>query len=156
MWVFVTFDFSMCFLHKFSWKLLETLREKVPDVPFHILLCGANAMGYTNYTNNAVCKFCKQTYKSGVEVLRVFNSINYIENLKLGIDAAGSRGGFVEGTLSYMWGVLDPNNGKYDIEFYINLVIYLANMGVHSLSVKYMELFLNLPAATILVSVLSK
>ena len=121
-----------------------------------MMFCGANAMGYTNYTNNAVRKFCKQTYKSSVDVLRVFNSINYIENLKLGIDAAGSRGGFVESTLSYMWGVLDPNNGKYDIEFYINLVIYFANMGVHSLSVKYMEFFLNLPAATILVLVLSK
>ena len=76
MWFGVTFDFKMCFLHKFSWKRLETLREKVPDIPFHILLRGANAMGYTNYPVNVVHKLCKQTSKYSVDVFRVFDSLN--------------------------------------------------------------------------------
>ena len=78
-------------------------------------MCGANAVGYTNYPNNPVHKFCKHASKSGVDVFRVFDSLNYIENLKLSSDAAGSAGGIMEGTISYTWGVPDPNMGKYDL-----------------------------------------
>ena len=67
-----TFEVAMCFLHECPWERLETLREKVPDVPFQMLLRGTNAMGYTNYPNNSVHKFCKQASKSGVDLLHVF------------------------------------------------------------------------------------
>ena len=92
MWGGATFDVSMRFLRKCPWYRLETLREKVPDIPFQMLLRGANAVGYRNDADNVVYKFCDQAHKSGIDIFRVFDSLNYIENLKLGVDAAGAAG----------------------------------------------------------------
>ena len=80
-----------------------------------MLLRSTNAVGYINCPNNLVHKLFKHASKSGVDVFRVFDSLNYIENLKLSSDAAGSAGGIMEGTISYTWGVPDPNMGKYDL-----------------------------------------
>ena len=112
MWGGATSNVAMLFLYRFPWERLKTLREKVSDVLFQMLLHGANSMGYTNYPNNVVKKFCKQASKSGMDIFRVFNSLNYIKNLKIGIDSAGSVSGLVEGTLSYTGDVSDPNKGK--------------------------------------------
>ena len=131
-----TFDVAMRFLHECPWKRLESLREKTPDVPFQMLLRGANAVGYTNYADNVVYKFCDQAQKSGIDVFRVFDSLNYLENLKLGVDAAGKAGGFVEGTMSYTGDVADPTKGKYNLEYYMNLGRELVDMGSHSLAIK--------------------
>ena len=131
-----TFDVAMRFLHECPWKRLESLREEVPDVPFQMLLRGANAVGYTNYADNVVYKFCDQAQKSGIDVFRVFDSLNYLENLKLGVDAAGKAGGFVEGTMSYTGDVADPSKGKYNLEYYMKLARELVDMGSHSLAIK--------------------
>mmetsp|Transcript_30589 Transcript_30589/g.64716 ORF Transcript_30589/g.64716 Transcript_30589/m.64716 type:complete len:1244 (+) Transcript_30589:117-3848(+) len=148
MWGGATFDVAMRFLHECPWERLESLREKVPDVPFQMLLRGANAVGYTNYPDNVVHKFCKQAKSSGVDIFRVFDSLNYLENLKLGVDAAGSAGGFVEGAMSYTGNVADSSKGKYNLEYYMKLADELVNdMGVHSLAVKDMAGLLT-PAAT--------
>jgi pyruvate carboxylase len=136
MWGGATFDVAMRFLHECPWKRLESLREKVPDVPFQMLLRGANAVGYTNYADNVVYKFCEQAQKSGIDIFRVFDSLNYLENLKLGVDAAGKAGGFVEGTMSYTGDVADPTKGKYNLEYYMNLARELVDMGSHSLAIK--------------------
>ena len=127
---------AMRFLHECPWKRLESLREKTPDIPFQMLLRGANAVGYTNYADNVVYKFCDQAQKSGVDVFRVFDSLNYLDNLKLGVDAAGKAGGFVEGTMSYTGDVADPTKGKYNLEYYMNLGRELVDMGSHSLAIK--------------------
>ena len=82
-----------------------------------MLLHGANAVGYTNYPDNIVHKFYKQASKSGMDVFRVFNYLNYTYNLNLGVDAASSASGFVEGTLSYTGDGSDPNKGKYNLAF---------------------------------------
>jgi pyruvate carboxylase len=136
MWGGATFDVAMRFLHECPWKRLETLREKVPDVPFQMLLRGANAVGYTNYADNVVYKFCEQAQQCGVDVFRVFDSLNYLENLKLGVDAAGRAGGFVEGAMSYTGDVADLSRGKYNLEYYIKLARELVDMGSHSLAIK--------------------
>ena len=94
MWCGANFNFSMRFLHKFPWKHLKTLREKVPDSLFHMLLCGANSVGYTNYPDVAVHKFCTQASKSSVDVFCVLDYLNYIDNLKLVFDVNGSASGF--------------------------------------------------------------
>ena len=112
-----TFNVDIPFLHESHWESLETMREKVPDVPFHMLLQGTNAVVNTNYPDSVFHKFCKQASTSGMYVSRVFISPNYIENLKLGIDAAGSAGGFVEGKLSYTGDISEPNKGKYYLAF---------------------------------------
>jgi len=154
MWGGATFDVSMRFLRECPWYRLETLREKVPDIPFQMLLRGANAVGYRNYADNVVYKFCDQAHKSGIDIFRVFDSLNYIENLKLGVDAAGAAGGFVEGAMSYTGDVSDPSKGKYSMDYYLNLSRELVNMGVHSLAVKDMAGLLTPKAATLLVTAL--
>jgi pyruvate carboxylase len=154
MWGGATFDVAMRFLHECPWKRLESLREKVPDIPFQMLLRGANAVGYTNYADNVVYKFCDQAQKSGIDVFRVFDSLNYLENLKLGVDAAGKAGGFVEGTMSYTGDVADPSKGKYNLEYYMKLARELVDMGSHSLAIKDMAGLLTPRAAKLLVSVL--
>ena len=154
MWGGATFDVAMRFLHEDPWERLESLREKVPDIPFQMLLRGANAVGYTNYPDNVVHKFCKQAQSSGIDIFRVFDSLNYLENLKLGVDAAGSAGGFVEGAMSYTGNVADPTKGKYNLEYYLKLADELVGMGVHSLAIKDMAGLLTPSATTMLVSAL--
>jgi len=120
-----------------------------------MLVRGANAVGYTNYPDNVVHKFCKQAQKSGIDIFRVFDSLNYVENLQLGVDAAGSAGGFVEGAMSYTGNVADPTKGKYNLEYYVNLADKLVNdMGVHSLAIKDMAGLLTPGATTMLVEAL--
>ena len=98
----------MRFLHKCPWECLKTLREKVLDILFKMLLCGSNSVGLTNYLDNIFHKFYKQASKFGVEVFCAFNYLNYINNLKLSIDSAVSTGGFLEGTLSHTGGHIGP------------------------------------------------
>jgi pyruvate carboxylase len=154
MWGGATFDVSMRFLHECPWERLEKLREAVPDVPFQMLLRGANAVGYTNYPDNVVYKFCDQAKKSGIDIFRVFDSLNYMENLKLGVDAVHKAGGFVEGTMSYTGDVADPSKGKYTLEYYLKLAEELVNEGVHSLAIKDMAGLLTPRAAKLLVTAL--
>ena len=154
MWGGATFDVAMRFLHECPWDRLEKLREAVPNVPFQMLLRGANAVGYTNYPDNVVYKFCKQAHESGVDIFRVFDSLNYLDNLKLGVDAAGAAGGFVEGAMSYTGDVADPTKGKYNLDYYLELARNLVDMGVHSLAIKDMAGLLTPRASTMLISAL--
>merc|ERR1719502_235197 len=154
MWGGATFDVAMRFLHECPWRRLEALREAVPDIPFQMLLRGANAVGYTNYPDNVVHKFCEQARKSGIDVFRVFDSLNYLENLKLGVDAAGEAGGFVEGAISYTGDVADPSRGKYTLDYYLQLASDLEKMGVHSIAIKDMAGLLTPRSAAKLVGAL--
>ena len=117
-----------------------------------MLLRSANAVGYINYSNIIIHKFCKQASKYSVYVFRIFDYLNYTENLNIGVDAAGSASGFVEGTLSYTGGVSEPNKGKYDLEYYINLTKYISDMGVHYLDVKEITDLLTPRVSTIMLS----
>jgi pyruvate carboxylase len=156
MWGGATFDVAMRFLREDPWERLESLRERVPDVPFQMLLRGANAVGYTNYADNVVYKFCKQAHQSGIDIFRVFDSLNYLENLKLGVDAAGAAGGFVEGAISYTGDVSDPTKGKYSLDYYMDLSRKLVDLGIHSLAIKDMAGLLTPKAASLLVGSLRK
>jgi pyruvate carboxylase len=100
-WGGATFDVSLRFLYECPWERLKTLRTLVPNIPFSMLLRGANAVGYTSYPDNVIYEFCKKAVDCGVDVFRVFDSLNYIENLKLGIDAVVKAGGVAEGGISY-------------------------------------------------------
>jgi len=154
MWGGATFDVAMRFLHECPWRRLESLREEVPDVPFQMLLRGANAVGYTNYPDNAVRKFCEQAHASGIDIFRVFDSLNYIENLKLGVEAAGEAGGFVEAAICYTGDVANPGDGLYNLDYYLNYARELAKLGVHSIAIKDMAGLLTPRAAKILVGAL--
>lgn len=101
MWGGATFDVAMRFLHECPWERLERLRAEIPHVPFQMLLRGANAVGYTSYPDNVVRAFTSQAVTSGVDIFRVFDSLNYMDNLKFGMDAVHQAGGVVEGTICY-------------------------------------------------------
>eukprot|EP00325_Prymnesiales_sp_UTEX-LB-985_P003378 CAMPEP_0174704466 /NCGR_PEP_ID=MMETSP1094-20130205/8048_1 /TAXON_ID=156173 /ORGANISM="Chrysochromulina brevifilum, Strain UTEX LB 985" /LENGTH=1223 /DNA_ID=CAMNT_0015902527 /DNA_START=50 /DNA_END=3721 /DNA_ORIENTATION=- len=156
MWGGATFDVSMRFLHECPWDRLEALRKAVPDVPFQMLLRGANAVGYTNYPDNVVFEFCKQARKSGIDIFRVFDSLNYLDNLKLGVEAALASGGVVEGTISYTGDVADPSKTKYTLDYYLNLADELVGMGVHTLAIKDMAGLLTPRSAELLVGEIRK
>jgi pyruvate carboxylase len=156
MWGGATFDVAMRFLHECPWQRLEKLREAVPNIPFQMLLRGANAVGYTSYPDNVVYKFCERAQARGIDIFRVFDSLNYLDNLKLGCDAAGVAGGFVEGAITYTGDVADPSKTKYDLEYYLKLAEEFQKMGVHSLAIKDMAGLLTPRSADMLISAIRK
>lgn len=155
-WGGATFDVALRFLHECPWERLEQMREAIPNIPFQMLLRGANGVGYTSYPDNVVEKFCKMSVDKGMDIFRVFDSLNYMPNLQLGIDSAGAAGGVVEGVMSYTGDVSDPTRQKYNLEYYLNLATQLNKAGIHVLCIKDMAGLLKPEAATILVSALRK
>lgn len=150
-WGGATFDVCMRFLKECPWDRLSTFRSAVPDIPFQMLLRGANAVGYTSYPDNVVYEFCKKAKETGMDVFRIFDSVNYIENMKLGIDAVGQAGGIVEAACCYTGDVSDPDRGQYDLEYYLKFVRELEALGIHVLAIKDMAGLLKPEAATMLV-----
>lgn len=150
-WGGATFDVALRFLRECPWDRLEEMREIVPHVPFQMLLRGANAVGYTAYPDNVVEKFCDQAVRSGMDVFRVFDSLNYVENLRLGMDAVGAAGGIIEAAISYTGDVADPNAKKYNLDYYLNLTDELVKHGAHVLCIKDMAGLLKPKAATMLI-----
>jgi pyruvate carboxylase len=152
-WGGATFDVALRFLHECPWERLAELREKVPNVPFQMLLRGANGVGYTSYPDNAVFKFCDVAKQAGMDVFRVFDSLNYADNLYLGIDAVGEAGGVVECAISYSGDCTDPDS-KYNLDYYLTLAGRLHKKGIHVLAIKDMAGLLKPAAATALVRAL--
>ena len=155
MWGGATFDVAMRFLKEDPWVRLRKLRELVPNIPFQMLLRGANAVGYTSYADNVVKEFCKQAVIEGIDIFRIFDSLNYIENLKFGIDAVKEAGGVVEATICYTGNVLDKNS-KYKLEYYVDLTRQLVDHGIDILGIKDMAGLMRPDAATLLISTLRK
>ena len=120
-----------------------------------MLLRGANAVGYTSYPDNLVKEFCKEAVKEGIDIFRVFDSLNYIENMKFGIEAAREAGGVVEATICYTGDVLDSNS-KYNMMYYINKARELIACGTDILGIKDMAGLMRPEAATMLVGALRK
>ncbi|GMH36667.1 hypothetical protein BSKO_04540 [Bryopsis sp. KO-2023] len=156
MWGGATFDVAMRFLHECPWKRLELLREQVPNIPFQMLLRGASAVGYTSYPDNVVKEFIREARKSGMDIFRIFDSLNYLENLKFGIDEVRAAGGVAEGTICYTGDVSSKDPGTYTLEYYLELAEALVEQGIHCLAVKDMAGLLRPRAATMLVSALRK
>ncbi|XP_007461981.1 PREDICTED: pyruvate carboxylase, mitochondrial [Lipotes vexillifer] len=151
-WGGATFDVAMRFLYECPWRRLQELRELVPNIPFQMLLRGANAVGYTNYPDNVVFKFCEVAKENGMDVFRVFDSLNYLPNLLLGMEAAGSAGGVVEAAISYTGDVADPSRTKYSLQYYMGLAEELVRAGTHILCIKDMAGLLKPMACTMLVT----
>ncbi len=154
MWGGATFDVALRFLHECPWDRLERLREVVPNIPFQMLLRGANAVGYTNYPDNVVRRFTRQAKERGVDIFRVFDALNYTENLKLGIDAVGEAGGVIEACVCYTGDVSDASRTKYSLQYYIDRAGELVKLGTHILAIKDMAGLLKPPAARILLRAL--
>ena len=155
-WGGATFDVSMRFLWECPWERLKLMRKLVPNIPFQMLLRGANAVGYTSYPDNVVYEFCKKARKCGVDVFRVFDSLNYDENLRVGIAAVVKAGGIAEGAISYTGDVSDASRPKYNLQYYLDLTDKLVNAGIHILAIKDMAGLLKPKAATLLVGAIRR
>lgn len=150
-WGGATFDVAMRFLYECPWERLEALRQQIPNIPFQMLLRGANAVGYTTYPDNVVFEFCNLAKQCGMDIFRVFDCLNYVPNLILGMEAAGKAGGVVEAAISYSGDVSDPKKTKYNLQYYMKLADQLIKAGTHVLCIKDMAGLLKPRAAKILI-----
>ncbi|CEL61825.1 pyruvate carboxylase subunit A [Rhizoctonia solani AG-1 IB] len=155
-WGGATFDVAMRFLYEDPWERLRTLRKLVPNIPFQALVRGANAVGYTSYPDNAIYEFSRKAVESGLDIFRVFDSLNYFENMRLGIDAAKKAGGVCEAVVCYSGDVANPKKTKYTLQYYLDFVDQLVNEGIHILCIKDMAGLLKPQAATLLVGAIRK
>jgi pyruvate carboxylase len=138
MWGGATFDVSMRFLKESPWDRLAELRERVPNILFQMLLRSASAVGYTNYPDNVVHAFVKESAQAGVDLFRVFDALNGVPNLQLAIEAVRNSGMLCEAAVCYTGDLLDPNRTKYDLKYYITLAKQLEKLGANLLAIKDM------------------
>ena len=137
-WGGATFDVAYRFLNESPWVRLDKLRETMPNTLIQMLLRASNAVGYTNYPDNVVSEFIKESAQRGVDVFRIFDSLNWIENMKLPIAVALETGKIVEGAICYTGDLLSPHEKKYTIEYYINKAKELEALGCHIFAIKDM------------------
>jgi pyruvate carboxylase len=154
MWGGATFDVALRFLRECPWDRLERLRALVPNIPFQMLLRGASAVGYSNYPDNVVYRFVQLARQRGIDVFRIFDCLNYLPNLELGIEAVGAAGGVIEAAVCYTGDVGDPRRTKYSLDYYVDLVGKLVDRGIHVLAIKDMAGLLKPGAARLLVTAL--
>jgi pyruvate carboxylase len=154
MWGGATFDTSMRFLHEDPWKRLRQLREKIPNICFQMLFRGSNAVGYSNYPDNAVAGFVKHAAEAGMDIFRVFDSLNYLPNLKVAMEAVNETHGICEAAICYTGNILDPKRSKYSLKYYVKLAKDLEKMGAHFLAIKDMAGLCRPAAAQVLVKAL--
>lgn len=137
-WGGATFDVALRFLKEDPFDRLAALREAIPNIPLQMLLRSANAVGYTNYSDNVVKFFIQQAAKSGVDIFRVFDSLNWVENMRVAMDAVLEAGGVCEGTICYTADLFDESRPKYNLAYYVNMAKQLEKAGAHILGIKDM------------------
>lgn len=153
-WGGATFDVAMRFLTEDPWERLAILRERVPNILLQMLFRGANAVGYKNYPDNVVRYFVKQSADAGMDIFRIFDCLNWVENMRVAIDAVGEAGKVAEGAICYTGDILNPDRAKYSLSYYVNLAKELEAAGCHVLGIKDMAGLLRPAAATKLLKAL--
>ena len=156
MWGGATFDVAYRFLHESPWERLRLLREKIPNIPFQMLLRGSNLVGYANYPDNLVRSFIKEAAERGIDVFRVFDSLNWIPSMEVAMDEVLNQNKLLEATMCYTGDILDPSKDKYTLKYYVDLAKELEHRGAHMLAVKDMSGLLKPYAAKKLVSTLKQ
>jgi len=154
MWGGATFDVAMRFLDEDPWERLDVLRKMIPNVLFQMLLRGANAVGYTTYPDNVVEEFVKEARARGIDIFRIFDSLNWADQMQVAIDATRAAGGLAEVAICYTGDILDPRRERYALEYYVDLARDLVDRGAHLLAIKDMAGLLKPYAAKRLVEVL--
>ena len=156
MWGGATFDVAYRFLHESPWERLRLLREKIPNIPFQMLLRGANAVGYANYPDNLIRAFIREAAKGGIDVFRVFDSLNWLPGMEVAMDEVLNQGKLCEGTICYTGDIMDPARDKYTLKYYVDMAKELEKRGAHLLCIKDMSGLLKPYAAKKLVSTLKQ
>ena len=153
-WGGATFDVAYRFLQECPWQRLRDLRRAMPNLLTQMLLRASNGVGYTNYPDNVVQEFVRQAAETGVDVFRVFDSLNWVENMRVAMDAVIDSGKICEGTICYTGDILDPDRAKYDLKYYVGMAKDLQAAGAHILGLKDMAGLLKPQAARVLVKAL--
>ena len=139
MWGGATFDSSMRFLQEDPWDRLDDLRERIPNIPFQMLLRASNAVGYSNYPDNIVCAFVKLAGQHGIDIFRVFDSLNWTKNMEVAMKSVREdTHGICEAAICYTGDILDPSRPRFDLKYYIRMAKELEKMGAHMLAIKDM------------------
>lgn len=155
-WGGATFDVAYRFLQECPWQRLRDLRAAMPNLMTQMLLRASNGVGYTNYPDNVVRAFVLQAAKTGVDVFRVFDSLNWVENMRVAMDAVLESNKVCEGTICYTGDMLDPNRSKYDLKYYVDRAKELKSAGAHVLGLKDMAGLLKPASARLLVKTLKQ
>ncbi len=138
MWGGATFDTSMRFLHEDPWQRLRELRKQIPNICFQMLLRGANAVGYASYPDNVIREFVREAHAQGIDIFRIFDSLNSIENMRVSIDAVLETGAVCEPAICYTGDILDPARPKYSLKYFVTMAKQLEKLGAHFLAIKDM------------------
>ena len=154
-WGGATFDVAYRFLQECPWQRLRDLRAQMPNQMTQMLLRASNGVGYTNYPDNVVRAFVKEASK-GIDVFRVFDSLNWVENMRIAMDAVIDSGKICEGTICYTGDILNPDRSKYNLKYYVNMAKNLQEAGAHFLGLKDMAGLLKPAAARQLVKSLKE
>ncbi|QYZ70381.1 pyruvate carboxylase [Neotabrizicola shimadae] len=155
-WGGATFDVAYRFLQECPWQRLRDLRAAMPNLMTQMLLRASNGVGYTNYPDNVVQAFVKQAAETGVDVFRVFDSLNWVENMRVAMDAVIEANKICEGTICYTGDLLDPKRSKYNLKYYVDRAKELKSAGAHVLGLKDMAGLLKPPAARQLIRALKQ
>ena len=155
-WGGATFDVSMRFLKECPWQRLHKLSEAIPNILFQMLLRGSNAVGYTNYPDNVVQRFVDEAASSGVDIFRVFDSLNWTTGMKVAMEAVRKSGKICEAAICYTGDITDPKRDKYTLDYYVRMAKELEQMGAHILAIKDMAGLLKPMAAYKLVKALKE
>jgi len=153
-WGGATFDVAMRFLAEDPWARLAEIRAHAPNVLLQMLLRASNAVGYTNYPDNVVAFFVRQAAEAGIDLFRVFDCLNWVENMRVAMDAVREAGKLCEGAICYTGDILDPDRAKYDLKYYVGLAHELEKAGAHIIGIKDMAGLLKPAAATKLIATL--
>jgi pyruvate carboxylase len=138
MWGGATFDTALRFLHEDPWQRLRELRRRIPNICFQMLLRGANAVGYASYPDNVVQEFVHEAHAQGIDIFRIFDSLNSIENMRVAIDAVLGNGAVCEPAICYTGDILDKGRPKYSLKYYVGMAKQLEKLGAHFLAIKDM------------------
>lgn len=155
-WGGATYDTAYRFLKESPWKRLELLRKRMPNTLIQMLLRASNAVGYSNYPDNVVQEFIKISADHGIDVFRIFDSLNWVENMKMPIEEALKTGKIVEGTICYTGDITSPTETKYTLDYYVKMALELESLGCHSIAIKDMAALLKPRAAKELVTALKQ
>ena len=156
MWGGATFDVSYRFLMESPWKRLMELRKRIPNLLFQMLFRGSNAVGYKNYPDNVIKEFIVQSANAGIDIFRIFDSLNWLEAMKPSIDAVKSVGKVAEGTMCYTGDISDEKRDKYTLKYYVNLAKEIEKSGADILGIKDMSALLKPYAAHKLIKALKE
>ncbi|MFT5873563.1 MAG: pyruvate carboxylase [Clostridium sp.] len=156
MWGGATFDVAYRYLNESPWERLTELRSRIPNVLFQMLIRGANAVGYKNYPDNTIREFIKESAGSGIDVFRIFDSLNWLKGMETSIDEVIKSGKIAEACICYTGDILNNKKDKYNLDYYIKIAREIEKTGAHILGIKDMSALLKPHAAFKLISALKQ